>query len=199
MLLQQLVAHAEALIELVAIVEHVVAQQFAEDAHDMQQHDIVRGFVDELMQVGVGGGFLRGVVEFVGLFDPQAAFAECGAIDIGRPNGRKRRRLSFDHAAIFEIVRRDALLVAEKLGERAAERREEFGDDRAGLGRLDQTARLELVERLAQGRAGHVELLRELAFGGEFLAGPQHAFENQLLEVVGYRVAQFGRSNHLVS
>jgi hypothetical protein len=58
-------------------------------------------------------------------------------------------------------------------------------DERAAAGpRLDDPEELERAQRLADGRSGDLELLRERALGGELIAGPELALLKERLDLL---------------
>ena len=88
-------------------------------------------------------------------------------------------------ARLEDLIAREAVQRGEETERTGAEARRAAGDERAGaLPRLGDAHRGERVQAGADGRAAQAQLVRQLALGGEAVAGPQRAPLDQKRDVV---------------
>ena len=91
----------------------------------------------------------------------------------------------FEHAARLEhLVAREAVQRGEKTERLAVERRRPAADERAGaVTRLDDAHRRQRAQAGAHARPADADLLRQLALGGQTIAGLQPALVDQTPDV----------------
>ena len=147
------------------------------------------------MQVDIGLRLLVRVFQRIGVLHALDDRTNGLAVEVGRAQRRKFRRLRLDEAAIFEIVGRHPRLVAEQLGKRRRQGGEELRDGGPAPLGDEEPALLQLTDRLAQRRARHVELLGEIALRGQALTRSKAPFQSCVFDVAGDGVGEAWRSD----
>ena len=159
----------------------------AEHVPDHREHRreqlVLRGVADDLVEADV-----LFHVRLAGRDLPllrREDLAQLRELRVGDPRRRERRERGLDEPAELDDVR-DAVAARDEAVERTDEIvGRDLTDERAAAGpRLDDPEELERAQRLADGRPGDLELLRERALGRELIAGPELALFKERLDLL---------------
>ena len=169
----------------VAVEEDALREQPVAGAQRMQQHDIVRRLADGVVQVDIGLQLgLEGALRMGRAHRLHDARQRLPVV-VRRPAGGEVRRDALQLAAIFDVIFRRALVAGDEVDHGAGE---DLADDIGDIGAVamladEQPPVLQLLQRLAQDRAGNIEALGKLALARQLVAVAQHPFKQQKLDL----------------
>ena len=91
--------------------------------HHLTHDQIMSGLVDGQMKIGIGLGFMGGIIQGMGLFHGLDTGAEPGQIRLGGPLGRQGGGVASHDAAEFKIVEDGLGMRLEQMGQGIGGRR----------------------------------------------------------------------------
>jgi hypothetical protein len=124
--------------------------------------------------------------------DLRVGLADTREVGVGGAAGGQRGGLGLEHAAKLQQVGLQVGVLAQHLAPRVGKTgvKPVGHPGAAALAAVQQALGNQFLDRLAQGRAGHAQLDRQLALGLQAIAGLERALENAPLEFVGDGVGQ---------